>query len=100
MTSASHSSNPTPASFRFEHLFGHELQDAIARLPLAWVPLGILEKHGEHLPYGLDATKAHEICLHLSSQLGGVVLPPTHLAGVQEPLWEDAEAWAKVLADA
>lgn len=75
---------------RYEYLFGRELQDLIAAEPLAWVPLGILEKHGEHLPWGLDALKAHGVCLHVANKLGGVVLPATHLAGVHEP-WNPDE---------
>jgi creatinine amidohydrolase len=76
---------------RYENLFGEELQERIAREPLAWVPLGILERHGEHLPYGLDGLKAHGVCLWLAGQLGGVVLPATHLAGVHEPWYGDDE---------
>jgi creatinine amidohydrolase len=50
--------------------------------PLAWLPLGILEQHGAHLPWGLDGWKAHAVCLRLAARLGGVVLPATHLAGI------------------
>jgi creatinine amidohydrolase len=50
--------------------------------PLAWLPLGILEQHGQHLPWGLDGLKAHAICLGLADRLGGVVLPASHHAGI------------------
>ena len=76
---------------RYEYLFGDELQRLIAAKPLAWVPLGILEKHGEHLPWGLDGFKAHGVCLYLAERVGGVVLPANHLAGVHEP-WVDDPA--------
>ena len=76
---------------RYEYLFGDELQALIARKPLAWVPLGILEKHGAHLPWGLDGIKAHGVCLRLAERVGGVVLPATHLAGVHERWVDDPE---------
>lgn len=67
---------------RFERLYGDELFARIAARPLAWLPLGILEHHGGHLPWGLDGAKAHAVCLHLAERLGGIVLPACHLAGI------------------
>ncbi len=67
---------------RYEHLYGAELFDLIQERPLAWLPLGILEKHGWHLPWGLDGLKAHAVCLRLAKKFGGVVLPAIHLASV------------------
>jgi creatinine amidohydrolase len=67
---------------RFEWLYGEELFALLRERPLAWLPLGILECHGEHLPWGLDGLKAHAVCLRLAERLGGVVLPACHLAGV------------------
>src|SRR5216684_447865 len=67
---------------RYELLYGDELFDLIRGRPLAWLPLGILERHGAHLPWGLDGLKAHAVCLRLAERFGGVVLPATHLAGI------------------
>lgn len=67
---------------RYELLYGEELDWLRRERPLAWLPLGILEQHGEHLPWGLDGLKAHAVCLRLAERLGGVVLPAQHLAGV------------------
>jgi creatinine amidohydrolase len=67
---------------RYEMLYGEELFRLMREQPVAWLPLGILEQHGEHLPWGLDGLKAHAICLRLAQRLGGVVLPANHLAGV------------------
>lgn len=80
---------------RYEYLYGQELQNMIARQPLAWVPLGILERHGEHLPYGLDGFKAHGVCMKLAESLGGVVLPATHMTGVHEPWNSDPEVYRR-----
>ena len=74
---------------RYEYLFGEELNERMAERPLAYLPIGILERHGEHLPFGLDAMKAHGVCRRAANVMGGVVLPPQHLAGVHGPWDED-----------
>lgn len=55
-----------------------ELENAVLSAPLAWVPVGTLEWHGRHLPVGLDAIKAHALCLRAADVAGGVVLPPNY----------------------
>ncbi len=86
---------------RYEWLYGDELPRLIADRPLAWVPLGILEEHGEHLPWGLDGLKAHGVCLRLSETLRGVVLPPSHLSGVHgDPAPGHESSWRAGAADA
>src|SRR5436190_21426300 len=71
-----------PTERRYERLYGDELFARIREKPLAWLPLGILEHHGAHLPWGLDGLKAHAICLQLAERLGGVVLTANHFAGI------------------
>jgi creatinine amidohydrolase len=77
---------------RYERLFGEEFFRLLRERPLAWLPLGILEQHGEHLPWGLDGLKAHAVCLRLAEELGGVVLPACHLAGVHGDCRDGDEA--------
>jgi creatinine amidohydrolase len=77
---------------RYELLYGEELFALIRERPLAWLPLGILEHHGEHLPWGLDGLKAHAVCLRLAEKLGGVVLPAHHLAGIHGDCRDGDEA--------
>jgi creatinine amidohydrolase len=67
---------------RYERLYGDELFALIRERPLAWLPLGILEHHGAHLPWGLDGLKAHAVCLRMAERFGGVVLPANHFAGI------------------
>jgi len=74
--------DPSGRERRYEWLYGDELRRLMLERPVAWVPLGILEEHGAHLPWGLDGLKAHGVCLRLASRIGGVVLPPCHLAGI------------------
>jgi creatinine amidohydrolase len=76
---------------RYEYLYGEELFDLIQKCPLAWVPMGILEKHGGHLPWGLDGLKAHAICLELAQKIGGVVLPASHLSGIHGDRKDETE---------
>lgn len=88
-----------PTERRYEHLFGVELQERIAERPLAWLPLGPLEKHGNHLPWGLDGAKAHMQCLRLAVRFGGVVLPPIHIAGIHDPWHNDPETYRRLRAE-
>jgi creatinine amidohydrolase len=68
------------AEVRYERLRPAEMRAALARVNLAYVPLGPLEFHGEHLPFGVDAFEAHGICLRAAEAAGGVVLPPAYIA--------------------
>jgi len=53
-----------------------DLDAAIARMPLALVPAGSLEWHGEHLACGCDHLRGEGICAAVAERLGGgVVLP-------------------------
>ena len=67
---------------RWSEIYGNALYELIEERPLAWLPFGVIERHGEHLPWGLDGDKAYLICLRLADKLGGVVLPVNHLAGI------------------
>lgn len=84
---------------RYEHLYGAEHQERIAERPIAWVALGPLEKHGEHLPWGLDASKAYAQCTRLAERFGGVVLPPIHVAGIHDPWHKDPAVEKKMQAE-
>jgi len=65
---------------RFERMRPGELDRAVRGRPLAWMPVGTLEWHGRHLPVGLDALKAHALCLRIAGRAGGVVLPPNYFS--------------------
>lgn len=65
---------------RYERLQPEELRRAVAERPLAYVPIGTLEFHGEHLSFGVDGFSAHGLCLRAAERSGGVVLPPVYLA--------------------
>jgi creatinine amidohydrolase len=63
---------------RWEYLLPQEFEQAVAERPVCYMPLGTLERHGSHLPFGLDAMKAHGCCLAAAQKYGGIVLPPLH----------------------
>jgi creatinine amidohydrolase len=61
---------------RYEEFYPSEITGMMQSKPLAVVPLGLLEWHGEHLPLGQDGLKAQALCEMLVRSLGyGVVLP-------------------------
>jgi creatinine amidohydrolase len=60
---------------RYERMRPGELDALVKERPLAWLPIGTLEWHGPHLPVGLDALKAHALCLRIAVATGGAVLP-------------------------
>lgn len=63
-------------------------------LPLAYLPLGVIEWHGLQNPLGLDGLKVHELCVRAAAQGGGLVFPPvwygenrlSHLAEINPPV--------------
>src|SRR3954468_12017512 len=55
------------------------IEAAIARAPIAWIPLGALEFHAPHLPNGTDGFTAHAIAVRAARRAGGVVLPWSYL---------------------
>ena len=63
---------------QYEEMLPHELQSAIKKFSVAYVPVGSLEWHGKHLPYGTDSLIAYGILKRVAQKYGGVVVPPTY----------------------
>lgn len=55
-----------------------QLEAAARKFPVVYVPFGLIEWHGKHLPLGNDALKAHGILVKTAEQFGGVVYPPVY----------------------
>ncbi|MCX7427325.1 MAG: creatininase family protein [Planctomycetia bacterium] len=55
-----------------------QLEAAGRKFPVVYVPFGLIEWHGRHLPLGNDALKAHAILVKCAEQFGGVVYPPVY----------------------
>ena len=47
---------------QYELMLGREATEAVRKYPVGYLPIGCLERHGDHLPMGLDVIKAHRIC--------------------------------------
>lgn len=65
--------------FRYEEMVPSEFLSAVEAMPVFFIPTGLLEWHDNHLPLGLDALKAHGLCLRIAEHIGGgIVLPPNY----------------------
>lgn len=65
----------TAPEVRLDRLRPAEIAAAMARAPVAWVPLGALEYHADHLPNGTDGITGQGLLVAAAERLGGVVLP-------------------------
>jgi creatinine amidohydrolase len=61
---------------RYEELLPREFRAILASKPVAYLPWGALEWHGEHMALGNDGLKAQAILQRTAERVGGVVLPP------------------------
>lgn len=64
---------------RYAELMPSEFRKRLAEKPLAYLPLGTLEWHGEHMPIGSDAYQAEALMVECARRYGGIVLPPIHM---------------------
>lgn len=68
-----------------ETVFYNELQpdqfvERVNACPIAYLPLGTLEWHSFHLPYGTDSLVPKAVFERIAKKIGGVVLPELFLA--------------------
>lgn len=59
----------------YEELTPKEFSERLGNCPVAYLPLGTLEWHGEHLPLGSDGLQPLEFFKRLAAEAGGIVLP-------------------------
>ncbi|MBN1819468.1 MAG: creatininase family protein, partial [Prolixibacteraceae bacterium] len=59
----------------YEELTPKEFRSIIAKTPIAYLPLGTIEWHGEHLPLGADGLQSKGFFEILALEAGGIVLP-------------------------
>jgi creatinine amidohydrolase len=60
---------------RFELLRPAEIIAERQRFPVVYQPIGPLEWHGPHLPYGMDPLHAETVARRVAETAGGVVMP-------------------------
>lgn len=72
---------------RLEYLMPREVEAAMAACPTLFAPLGTIEWHGLHNILGVDAVKAHELCVRAAQVGRGLVHPPLFggVGGLDEP---------------
>jgi len=72
---------------RLEFLRPKELEEAQAACPTIFQPLGTIEWHGVHNVVGVDALKAHALCVRAAQKGGGLVAPALYggVGGVSQP---------------
>lgn len=72
-------------SFYFEELTSPQFEEAlILSSKTVIIPLGILEKHGPHLPVGTDIMEARELTRRAVSKEYAVVFPPYYFGQIYE----------------
>ncbi|MHB8898788.1 MAG: creatininase family protein [Thermoguttaceae bacterium] len=72
---------------RLEHLRPSEIDQAMKECPTLFLPLGTVEWHGLHNIVGVDAIKAHMLCVRAARRGGGLVAPPLYggVGGLDQP---------------
>ena len=55
--------------------FPIDIKRMIKEHPIAYIPFGALEWHGDHMVLGVDSIKAEEICRRAADITGGVLFP-------------------------
>ena len=64
---------------RYAELLPHEFRRRLQQRPVAYLPMGTLEWHGEQLPLGSDGIISEGFMIRCALDFGGIVLPPSHL---------------------
>jgi len=78
---AEQSNRPEPKQdlVEYAHLTPTDFRARLAESPIAYLPLGTLEWHGEHLPLGSDGLQSFSFMKDLAREVGGIVLPMLYL---------------------
>jgi len=91
------SDNQLSPAVQIQFMRPGQLEDVMRRFPVVYVPFGLIEWHGRHLPLGNDALKAHGILVKCAEQFGGVVYPPVYFPSAQYVMDSDdlvpGDAW-------
>lgn len=74
-TEASRNSELAEIPVEYALLTPGDFRTRLAEAPIAYLPLGTLEWHGEHLPLGSDGLQSFSFMKDLARETGGIVLP-------------------------
>lgn len=64
-----------PSKVLYQELTPDEFSSRLAECPVAYLPLGTLEWHGDHLPLGSDGLQSAGFFKFLAEETGGIVMP-------------------------
>lgn len=64
---------------KYSELLPHEFRKRLSESAIAYLPLGTLEWHGEHMALGSDAIQSEGLMAVCARRFGGIVMPPIHL---------------------
>ena len=64
---------------KYEEMLLDEFKEALEKVPVAYIPCGLLEWHSTHLPLGIDGLKIEEMACRIVHKYGGIVLPPFYI---------------------
>lgn len=71
----------------YKFLLPYQFKARFDMMPLAYIPIGSLEWHGEHMCLGNDSLKAESLCVLAARKGGGIVLPATFLGRQRMTGW-------------
>ncbi|MEE9306940.1 MAG: creatininase family protein [Spirochaetia bacterium] len=63
------------------------------KLPLIFLPIGLLEWHGPHLPLGVDGINAERVAVGAAHRIGGVVLPTFYIGTERKRTRQDLASY-------
>ena len=78
-TKAQEPSKSALESVEYARLTPPQFRERLKEAPIAYLPLGTLEWHGEHLPLGSDGLQSEQFLKRLALEAGGMVLPMLYL---------------------
>ena len=78
---------------RFDRMVSVDVVARRKECDLAYLPVGVLEWHGSHLPFGTDCFSVAYIAEEAARRFGGIVFPPMYYGDVRYYLAESRAEW-------
>jgi len=81
----SQQANPENLPFKMEELTSPRFSKAVELAGgVCVIPMGVIEKHGPHLPLGTDMFEAREVAFRAAQKEYAVVFPPYYMSQIFE----------------
>ena len=82
-----------PAEVRFYYMVPAQVVQRREACPVAYLPVGALEWHGSHLPFGTDCMTVEHMAIGAARKAGGVVFPPVVYGDCRYRLADHRPEW-------